>query len=197
MLKTCTCCVRDLPLDQFNSNPMGRLGLNSKCKRCKAIQTLITRKKNRPIYNRHVREWRGRHPEKSRALDHRRYLNNKPKIVIRNRIYRRRKYQSDLEFRSMESLRRRMQMAMKGRQKEKSTRDLIGCTGAEFRSHIESQFVDGMTWLNYGKWHIDHRFPCASFDLTDPIQQRSCFHFTNLQPLWAADNRRKGARIPC
>jgi HNH endonuclease. len=53
-----------------------------------------------------------------------------------------------------------------------------------------------MSWDNYGRdgWHIDHIRPCASFDLTDPEQQRQCFHYTNLQPLWAADNIRKGAK---
>ncbi len=47
-----------------------------------------------------------------------------------------------------------------------------------------------------GRIHVDHIRPCASFDLTRASQQRACFHFTNLQPLWAADNRRKGAKTP-
>lgn len=53
-----------------------------------------------------------------------------------------------------------------------------------------------MSWDNYGVhgWHIDHRRPVASFDLTDPIQQAQCFHYTNLQPMWAPDNHTKGAR---
>jgi hypothetical protein len=65
----------------------------------------------------------------------------------------------------------------------------------QLRQHLEAQFTDGMSWDNYGRdgWHIDHIRPCASFDLTDPEQQRQCFHYTNLQPLWAADNIRKGA----
>jgi len=52
-----------------------------------------------------------------------------------------------------------------------------------------------MTWDNYGEWHIDHETPCAAFDLTDPVQQSNCFHYSNLQPLWAEENRRKGARV--
>ena len=51
-----------------------------------------------------------------------------------------------------------------------------------------------MAWDNWGKFgrHIDHIRPCASFDLTDPVEQRKCFHFSNLQPLWAYDNHVKG-----
>jgi hypothetical protein len=53
-----------------------------------------------------------------------------------------------------------------------------------------------MTWENYGPvWHVDHIRPCASFDLTDPAQQRECFHFSNLQPLFAAENLAKGDKI--
>jgi hypothetical protein len=70
---------------------------------------------------------------------------------------------------------------------------LTGCAGKELVAHLEAQFLPGMTWDNYGLhgWHIDHIRPCASFDLTDPEQQRECFHYTNLQPLWAEDNIRK------
>jgi hypothetical protein len=71
---------------------------------------------------------------------------------------------------------------------------LVGCTPLELREHIQKQFQPGMTWDNYGEWHIDHIRPCASFDLTDPGQQKACFHFTNLQPLWGMDNIKKGAK---
>ena len=83
-----------------------------------------------------------------------------------------------------------------GASKAQSTADLIGCTVQELRQHLEAQFADDMSWENYGRtgWHIDHIRPCASFDLSDPDQQRQCFHYTNLQPLWASDNMRKGDR---
>lgn len=63
------------------------------------------------------------------------------------------------------------------------------------RSHIEQQFQLGMTWQNYGTWHIDHIRPCGSFDLTEQTERQACFHWSNLMPLWAADNMAKGARI--
>jgi hypothetical protein len=58
---------------------------------------------------------------------------------------------------------------------------------------LEEQFEDGMTWENHGEWHIDHRRPCASFDLVDEEEQRICFHHTNLQPMWGTENLSKSA----
>lgn len=52
-----------------------------------------------------------------------------------------------------------------------------------------------MTWANYGEWHIDHILPCASFNLSDYKEQQKCFHYTNLQPLWAVDNYKKHDKI--
>ena len=52
-----------------------------------------------------------------------------------------------------------------------------------------------MTWDNYGEWHIDHIKPCCGFDLTDFEQQKKCFHYTNLQPLWAKDNITKNGKF--
>lgn len=73
---------------------------------------------------------------------------------------------------------------------------LIGCNPEELRAYIESQWSPGMTWDNHchSGWHIDHKRPLASFDLTDPEQQARAFHYTNLQPLWKSDNLKKGAK---
>lgn len=78
-----------------------------------------------------------------------------------------------------------------------AARRLVGCSMRTLREHIEKQFLPGMTWDNHGLfgWHIDHKRPLASFDLTDPKQVAKASHFTNLQPLWAADNLSKGSRI--
>jgi hypothetical protein len=75
------------------------------------------------------------------------------------------------------------------------TLELLGCTVEDLRLFLEAEFVDGMTWENYGKWHIDHIQPCASFNIEDPEEQKKCFHWTNLQPLWAKDNLKKGAKF--
>ncbi len=69
---------------------------------------------------------------------------------------------------------------------------MLGCSIEHLRTHIESRWKDGMSWENYGAWHLDHIKPCAAFDLLQPSEQRLCFHWSNLQPLWAADNIAKG-----
>lgn len=76
--------------------------------------------------------------------------------------------------------------------KSDSTMELVGCPIEFLRGYLEARFQEGMTWENHGEWHVDHIRPCVSFDLTDPEQQRKCFHYTNLQPLWASDNLSKG-----
>lgn len=80
-------------------------------------------------------------------------------------------------------------------QKSASTEKLLGCSFEQLKSHLESQFLPGMTWENYGEWEIDHRTPLAAFDLTDPEQQSKACHFMNLQPLWGEDNARKWCHV--
>jgi hypothetical protein len=68
----------------------------------------------------------------------------------------------------------------------------LGCSIPELKAYLEKMFQPGMTWENWGAWHIDHIIPLASFDLTDREQFLKACHYTNLQPLWAPDNQRKG-----
>lgn len=106
-----------------------------------------------------------------------------------------RRYRATPKGKLTNALRVRLGHALRGECKSIRTLDLLGCTVDELRVYIEGLWVEGMSWDNYGRdgWHIDHIKPCASFDLSDPAQQRECFHYTNLQPLWAKDNIAKGA----
>jgi hypothetical protein len=79
--------------------------------------------------------------------------------------------------------------------KTESTSSLIGCTKTELLQHLRNQYKVGMTDENYGQWHIDHIIPCASFDLTKLEERQKCFHYTNLQPLWAEENYAKGDKL--
>ena len=74
----------------------------------------------------------------------------------------------------------------------------LGCSIEEFKAHIEKQFKEGMTWDNFGQWHIDHITPIKykqdgkAPTLEDTIKR---LHWSNTQPLWAEENLRKGNRF--
>ena len=70
---------------------------------------------------------------------------------------------------------------------------MVGCSVEFLRRYIEAKFEAGMTWDNYGEWHVDHIRPCASFDLSDKEQVIQCFNWRNLQPMWASENISKGS----
>ena len=124
--------------------------------------------------------------------------NNRSKLNENHKIYEKDRKKIDPQFKLMKTLRSRLNNALKRKSAEKcaSTMELIGCSVNFLKKYIEDQFEDGMTWENHGLWHIDHRKPCSSFNLTEEQQQKECFHYTNLQPLWAKDNLSKGSKDP-
>ena len=105
--------------------------------------------------------------------------------------------QNNTQAKIKHNLRTRINRVLKGKIKSGSTINLLGCSIEFFLQYIESKFMPGMTWENHTRngWHIDHIIPCASFDLSDPEQQKLCFHYSNLQPLWADDNLGKSSKI--
>ncbi len=115
------------------------------------------------------------------------------------RDYDRTKRQTDPAYRAAKAMRIRLRdsLRLNGLRKSERTMDLVGCDAAELRAYLETQFRPGMTWDNHGTygWHIDHVRPLASFDLTDIKQRHAAFHYTNLQPLWAAENLAKGDHV--
>jgi hypothetical protein len=102
-----------------------------------------------------------------------------------------------LAYRLRTALRTRLYLAIKGGYRNGSAVRDLGCSIEQFKQHIEAQFMPGMSWGNWGReqgcWHIDHRRPLASFDLTDRQQFVAASHYSNLQPLWALENLSKGA----
>lgn len=77
---------------------------------------------------------------------------------------------------------------------DKTFAELVGYSVSDLRAHLERQFSKGMSWEKFcdGQIHIDHIKPRSSFDLTDPANVKTCWCLSNLQPLWARDNIRKG-----
>lgn len=135
--------------------------------------------------------------------------NNKKRIRLYSREWARKERKNNPQYRLKQALCARLNIALRQIKKsvlesettfvkiEKadSTFNLIGCDLYFLKDYLEKQFDENMNWANYGPyWHVDHIRPCASFDLTDHEQQRICFHYSNLQPLEAKENMRKGAK---
>jgi len=119
---------------------------------------------------------------------------NKAKIKKYFKNHNKLKYHSNIDFKLKVNLRSRLLNALNGNLKSKNTFYLIGCNLKELKHYLKKQFKKGMTWKNHtiNGWHIDHIKPCSSFNLSKPSEQRKCFHYTNLQPLWAKENYKKG-----
>jgi len=179
-----------------------------------AKKTNIWRKKNEVKYKKfqlkYHKIYRETHKNIAKKYQRKYYLENKIKILKNNeiyqknhskeireycRIYKNNKRKISINFKLSSNLRHRIYMVLKNNTKSLSTMKLVGCSIEFLKNYIESQFTKGMNWSNYGKWHVDHIKPCASFDLSIASEQRRCFHYTNLQPLWATDNESKGANI--
>ena len=183
--KRCTKCQGEFPATSEFFYKMGvrngKQRLTSHCKKCKL-------KYNRDQYNKH----------KTKILQQKKEYWSRPEVIKQRRKTGKKYYHNKLKHRNdphtkvRNNLSRRMRSFFS--KNGSRTIDFIGCSIDDLKCHLEKQFVDGMSWENYGLygWHVDHIRPCCSFDLTDPEQQRECFHYTNLKPLWAEDNLAKG-----
>jgi hypothetical protein len=155
--KVCYGCHIEKPFSEFSPRKISVDGLYNHCKSCR-----------RPHRLKYMEQNRGHRNSRARQI-------NK---VRRN---------NDIDYRMKGVLRCRLYSAVKNDKghKSASTMKLVGCDILFLKGYLEAQFEPNMSWDNYGEWHIDHILPCASFDLTSPEQQQKCFHYTNLQPLWA------------
>jgi hypothetical protein len=104
------------------------------------------------------------------------------------------------EYRITFALRARLTNAVREQNTSKRGRtfELVGCSASELKKYLELLFLPGMSWDNYGKgenkWCMDHIIPCVYFDLTKLEEQKKCFHYTNIRPLWWIDNVAKNSK---
>lgn len=135
------------------------------------------------------RIYREKHKEKLAEYEKKRSSSRKEKRKSEScrkyqRDYIRNRRQKDINCRLKTSVGNRIRDALRGRvKKHNSTLELLGCSIESLRTFLEEKFTEGMTWDNYGTWHIDHIKPLALFDLSDPSALADAMHFTNLQPL--------------
>jgi Prasinovirus endonuclease VII len=198
MIKQCSKCgeFKIIPEFRRRNEASSKCGYRSACKTCLYESEKLYAQKNRSKVNAksrrrywrnpkrsilYSRMWRKKNPDKCREQGRRRA---RIETTILNRKIRKR-------------LRTRLLLALSGGYKRGSTIELLGCSIADFKIYLESKFESGMSWENYGcdGWHIDHIMPCAIFDLTKPEHQKRCFHFSNMQPMWAGKNLRKSAKV--
>jgi len=121
---------------------------------------------------------------------------NRIKLNVYQSKYKRLKRLTDPSFRLINNTRKRVTMFLKG-YKSMPTMKLLDVPNLEYLwQYLEKKFKKGMTRENYGKvWHLDHIIPCIAFDPTNIEHQKICFHYTNLQPLFAEENLKKGYKI--
>jgi hypothetical protein len=174
--------------------------------RAKALKQAHKRYVKNKIHLKEVHyKWNKDNKEHKKFLMKRQYENNKVKWRADSLRFRENhpKYMTDyfknrrlkdINFKLSCYLRTRISSSIRKGYKSSHTMKLIGCTINFLKGHLENQFKTGMTWDNYGKWHVDHIVPCCKFDLTKSRNQRKCFNYKNLQPLWAHDNIVKGGR---
>jgi hypothetical protein len=194
LTKVCFTCKVEKPINEFHRSLGSRLdGLCSYCKSCVKEK----QKKDYPKYKERIRknqnEYRLSNPEKFKEIRRKWHKKHKQQTQYQ----RKQRMKTDIGYKLRCNLRSRFKSVIKRNHKTTSCITLLGCSIEHFKYHIESLFQEGMTWENHKSdgWHIDHIIPCSSFDLTDIEQQKKCFHYTNLQPLWWYDNLAKGAKL--
>lgn len=224
-VKQCPKCGTVKPVGEFNRDRTTADGLCTGCKECKREQRARlmaargdelrarelerwhasperkARRKarvaeNREYHNAYQRNYKAKDPEKWSAYRREYRAKNKAAVLAYQSEWTKARADTNPEFRLARRVRCRIAYAMNGRGfiKKSKTQDMIGCSWEVLRAHIARQFRDGMSFENFGEWHVDHIIPLAS--AKDETELIRLFHYTNLQPLWADENRKKGASIP-
>lgn len=141
-------------------------------------------KKNPGYASEQTTKWKKRNPEKVKKIKQAQYL----------------RYKKDPCFRISGSVSNGIRYSLgKGGKANSHWEDLLGFTALQLMVHLEKQFDENMTWENYGSyWHIDHKKPIAAFSFKSPTDKdfRECWSLSNLQPLEAIENIKKGSRMP-
>jgi hypothetical protein len=219
-MKTCCRCKEIKDYDNFKKNRSRKDGYASNCRSCDKIDYEKNKEKNSERF----KKWRENNIEKinERKKNYRKNNIEKVREQERNLYYKRidyyikyrednkehyKKWRDENKDKKYEYMKERLKIpqwrialrcrtrirrALKNIPKTNKTQDLIGCSWQELVNHLENTKVPGKDYTNA---HIDHIKPCASFDLTDPEQQKECFHYTNLQFLPAIENLQKGSKL--
>ena len=209
-MKKCTKCKIQKELTEFYKNKDAKDGLIGDCKSCRKEYDKERYKANKERIKEQVKEHYQANKErkkeyyqanKERKKEYRKeyYEANKERIKEfykeYSKEYQKERRKVDPLFKMTHNLRVRTSQAFKnnGYTKNTKTQEMLGVNWGICKAHIERQFTKGMSWSNYGNWHIDHIIPLASAN-TEQELKKLC-HYSNLQPLWEADNLIKSAKV--
>jgi hypothetical protein len=195
-MKLCHKCGIEKEINLFYKNRTTKDGYRADCKSCYNIYIKKWNELNPGKHTQYDATWQNRNPgrvkekgDRWKANNRERHLENKRKQEERRR--------TTVEGRLHDSIHRRVYDQLKKGKCRQKTFELIGYSPEDLRRHIEKKFKAGMTWENYGQWHIDHIIPMSAFNITSPddIDFRRCWALKNLQPLWAKENLTKWAKL--
>ena len=178
MLKKCSKCLIEKELVEFSKHSKTKDTFQYWCKYC----TLNCEKKYR-------------NKNYISIVSNKKAHRSKRSIKDKRNKHEREKRARDFVYKFAVNMRNRFNSWLNGFKKDKRTFEYINCTKQELVKYLESLFQPGMSWENYGEWHIDHVIPLSSFDRTNEEDMHKAWTKENLQPLWAIDNIRKGNRI--
>lgn len=170
--------------------------VNSTCCECNALKASRYYDNNRDMVKAKMAEIRKTDAWRKANADYLAAYRVTPEAVTARKEWFAKRYATDSVFAFAKRARNMTQEALRRRGYSKTgtrTEFLLGCTLPEFRSYIQSLFTDGMSWDNRDEWELDHIVPISTAKTYTQVVKLS--HFSNLQPLWRADNRRKGARV--
>jgi len=182
--KTCTKCNTLLPIKCF---PVYKGKSKSICRTCLNTSSKQWRLSNKEQIKSYNKQYRSSNQTVIKEQRKQYRKNNRSKINEYEQI----KLQTDITFKLAKRLRNRLNDIVRQNFKYKRSKlkEYLGCSLSDLKIHIESLFQVGMTWDNYGEWHIDHIKPLSSANTEEELY--SLNHYTNLQPLWAIDNIKK------
>ena len=124
---------------------------------------------------------------------------NKDKIREVKRNYERTRKANDPIYKLINNFRTAIYQVLKENNVQKNGHyfDILKYSPDDLIDHLEKQFMDNMTWDNYGQWHVDHIQPISSFDIREIGDDKfmECWSLRNLQPLWGEENIRKSNKF--
>jgi len=205
--KKCRKCGEEKQLNDFHKDERYSDGLQPYCKKCKNNGTKQWRKEHPLKAKAAVDKWRLKHPDdarnriianpdKSRKAVIKYRLSDPQRTKKQNRKYSAAKRKT-IKGKLNSNMACHVWYSLRGIKGYRKWEKLTGYTTEQLISHLEKQFNNGMSWSNYGDWHIDHKIPLVAFNFktAEDIDFKRAWDLNNLQPLWKHDNLSKGKKL--